>query len=288
MPSVPHEMLVELLATSPQLLPPLLGDRLDAAARRHTLPGLRASDVLIQPTLSNASQLPVLFADLGLECSNRCGVEPEGSNPETLEPREIGLPDRRFRSVEGHAERPIRPKGEIEAARVAELLDERERTVAARLADGQAAVHQEETCIVAPTRVDRRDRPAEEVDAAEIRHQAPRSIRPPDRLIGRSRAGVSTGPTDQQACLLEGFTQGGAGKGERRAPAAAANELGVYLGMQRFGEARGPTVARIDPAARGDIDVRQESGLAVAPAEQDFGLAATLVKRALAQCEVPA
>ena len=76
MPSVPHEMLVELLATSPQLLPPLLGDRLDAAARRHTLPGLRASDVLIQPTLSNASQLPVLFADLGLELRRPVDVHP--------------------------------------------------------------------------------------------------------------------------------------------------------------------------------------------------------------------
>lgn len=76
MPSVPHEMLVELLAKSPQLLPPLLGDRLDAAARRHTLPGLRASDVLIQPTPSNASQLPVLYADLGLELRRPVDVHP--------------------------------------------------------------------------------------------------------------------------------------------------------------------------------------------------------------------
>jgi len=76
MPSVPHEMLVELLAKSPQLLPPLLGDRLDAAARLHGIPGLRSPDLLIQPTPSAAAQLPVLVADLGLELRRPVDVHP--------------------------------------------------------------------------------------------------------------------------------------------------------------------------------------------------------------------
>jgi hypothetical protein len=61
MPSVPHEMLVELLAKSPQLLPPLLGDRLDAAV------GIPRGDLCIRCGQSTTSQVPVLFADLGLE-----------------------------------------------------------------------------------------------------------------------------------------------------------------------------------------------------------------------------
>jgi hypothetical protein len=65
MPSVPHEMLVELLARSPQLLPPLLGARLDAAAELAT--GLRAGDLCIHCGRGTASQVPVLSADLGLE-----------------------------------------------------------------------------------------------------------------------------------------------------------------------------------------------------------------------------
>jgi hypothetical protein len=76
MPSVPHEMLVELLAKSPQLLPPLLGDRLDAASRLHAIPDLRSSDLRIRTSQSTASQLPVLFADLGLELYRPSSVHP--------------------------------------------------------------------------------------------------------------------------------------------------------------------------------------------------------------------
>ena len=49
MPSVPHEMLVELLATSPQLLP-LLGARLDALAE---------ADASLRCGQATTSQLPV-------------------------------------------------------------------------------------------------------------------------------------------------------------------------------------------------------------------------------------
>jgi len=65
MPSVPHEMLVELLAKSPQLLQPLLRDRLDAAIDLDA--GLRQGDVCIRCGQATASQVPVLWADLGLE-----------------------------------------------------------------------------------------------------------------------------------------------------------------------------------------------------------------------------
>jgi hypothetical protein len=60
-------MLVELLARSPQLLPPLLGDRLDAAIALHAAADLRPPDLCIRCGQSTATQLPVLFADLGLE-----------------------------------------------------------------------------------------------------------------------------------------------------------------------------------------------------------------------------
>jgi len=76
MPSVPHEMLVELLAKSPHLLPPLLGDRLDAAARLHAIPDLRSPDLRIRTSQSTASQLPVLSADLGLELYRPSSVHP--------------------------------------------------------------------------------------------------------------------------------------------------------------------------------------------------------------------
>jgi hypothetical protein len=60
-------MLVELLARSPQLLPPLLGDRLDAAIALDASADLRPTDLCIRCGQSTATQLPVLFADLGLE-----------------------------------------------------------------------------------------------------------------------------------------------------------------------------------------------------------------------------
>lgn len=62
MPSVPHEMLVELLATSPQLLPPLLGDRLDAAIDLDT--SIRHGDLCIRCGRSTASQVPLGPADV--------------------------------------------------------------------------------------------------------------------------------------------------------------------------------------------------------------------------------
>lgn len=65
MPSVPHEMLVELLAKSPQLLQPLLGPRLAAVAEADAR--LRPESLCIRCGQATASQLPVLFADLGLE-----------------------------------------------------------------------------------------------------------------------------------------------------------------------------------------------------------------------------
>jgi hypothetical protein len=74
MPSVPHEMLVELLAKSPQLLPPLLGARLDAAVELAA--GSRAEDLCIHCGQATTSRLPVLSADLGLELRRPATVHP--------------------------------------------------------------------------------------------------------------------------------------------------------------------------------------------------------------------
>lgn len=85
MPSVPHEMLIELLAKSPQLLPPLLGDQLEAVAELD--PGLlHPSSLCIRSGQSTASQLPVLWADLGLEL-----YRPATTHPATALTVEIQL-----------------------------------------------------------------------------------------------------------------------------------------------------------------------------------------------------
>jgi hypothetical protein len=74
MPSVPHEMLVELLAKSPQLLPPLLGARLDTAVELAA--GSRPEDLCIHCGQATTSRLPVLSADLGLELRRPAAVHP--------------------------------------------------------------------------------------------------------------------------------------------------------------------------------------------------------------------
>jgi len=84
MPSVPHEMLVELLAKSPQLLQPLLGGRLDAAAGVGA--SLSRGDLCIRCGRSTASQVPVLWADLGLEIHR-----PGATHPSTALTVEIQL-----------------------------------------------------------------------------------------------------------------------------------------------------------------------------------------------------
>ena len=74
MPSVPHEMLVELLATSPQLLPPLLGARLDAAVELAA--GLRVGEACIRSGQATVGQVPTLGADLGLELHRPFATHP--------------------------------------------------------------------------------------------------------------------------------------------------------------------------------------------------------------------
>src|SRR5207342_2809038 len=101
----------------------------------------------------------------------------------------------------------------------------------------------------------------------------------PDRLRRRGVAADRfTGDrfADQQSGFLEGLAQGGAGKGEGWAPAAAARKFGDHIGRQRLKETRSSVVGGIDPAARRYVDVGQKTGFAVPTAEQNLGLAAAL------------
>ena len=66
-----------VLARSPQLLPPLLGERLDAVYDPAIVDSLRRGDLCLHCGQSTTSQLPVLFADLGLELHRPATIHPE-------------------------------------------------------------------------------------------------------------------------------------------------------------------------------------------------------------------